>query len=124
MTLKVVSQENDGFYKTDLFVAERISHREGKLNDVTHPMQSFDDVVSQLKPDYVVSVLTNTDTTQNFWYSWVILHGEEDDVKPLLISAPATCYVMVGGKTIDTFRLDFINDDRNIAEWRQTGKLD
>jgi hypothetical protein len=109
MTLKIISQESDGLPKTDLFAAERISHKEFVLRPSNHPAETFEDIVDNSKPRYVISSLTNTNTSQNLRYSWVFLHGEDDDISPLLISAPAECYIMAGGKTIDTFKLDFID---------------
>lgn len=115
MTVKVVSMESDGGERTHLFPANRINYRVDRLNgslkpegDKEVPFRTFNDILRVNNPEHVVSGLQNYEVKQNMEIAWVFLYHEDGGIAPLLISAPATCYVMSEGKTIDRFILNFI----------------
>ena len=114
MTVKIISMEPDGGERTHLFPSARINYRIDRLNgslnagDKEVPFRTFNDAVRINNPVHTVSGLSNYEVMQNMEIAWVILHDEDGGIAPLLVSAPAVCYIMSEGKTIDRFKLDFL----------------
>lgn len=108
MTVKIIAHESDGGTTTHIFPATRISHKEYVLNDNNTPNETFDQHVRRQNPEHVVSGLGNQNTSQNMRVSCIMLH-DNSGISPLLVSAPAACYIMSEGKTIDQFTLNFID---------------
>ena len=112
MTVKIVTTETDGGERVYLFPAARVQYRVTQLNNPNAndgmPPRTFGDVSRGNNPQYVVSGLQNLDVKQNMQMAWVYLNDEEGGLAPMIVSSPATCYIMVDGKTIDRFRLDFL----------------
>jgi hypothetical protein len=108
MTIKIIVETTNSYPKTYLFTASRIEHYECPLNDGNHPTDTFGSLCQRNNPRFVVTGLDNVDNSQNMHYSSVYLYGDDDDISPMLISAPASIYVTVDGKTIDYYRLGFI----------------
>jgi hypothetical protein len=109
MTVKIITERTDGYPGTHLFLASRVEHLEQPLNDGSHPDETFEALCERNKPRFVVTGLSNPSTSQNLHYSAIFLYGEGDDIAPLLVSAPAYIYIMAEGKTIDHYRLGFID---------------
>ena len=114
MTVKIISMEPDGGERTHLFPSASINYRIDRLNgslnagDKEVPFRTFNDAVRINNPVHTVSGLSNYEVMQNMEIAWVILHDEDGGIAPLLVSAPAVCYIMSEGKTIDRFKLDFL----------------
>ena len=109
MTIKIIAETTNGYPRTHLFTASRIEHCEIPLNDGRHPADTFDSLCQRNSPRFVVTGLDNPNGSQNMHYSSVLLYEEDDDVRPMLISAPASVYVTAEGKTIDHYTLGFID---------------
>lgn len=114
MTVKIILMEPDGGERTHLFPSARINYRVDRLNgsldvgDKQVPFRTFNDVVQRNNPQHVVSGLNNYEVKQNMQIAWVTLYDEDGGIAPLLVSAPAVCYIMSEGKTVDRFKLDFL----------------
>jgi len=114
MTVKIISVESDGTEAINLFPSERINYRINRLNgsrdcgDKEAPFRTFGDVLRINNPQYTVSGLSNYEVKQNMEIAWVMLYDDNNGIAPLLVSAPAVCYIMSDGKTVDRFKLDFI----------------
>ena len=110
MTVKIITEQTDGLKGTHLFSAQRVDHYENQVkNNFVAPDETFAALVQRKLPKYVVSGLGNYSSSQNMDYSLLSLFGENDDISPVLVSAPATVYIMAGGKTIDSYQLSFID---------------
>ncbi len=115
MTIKIVSKETDGQERVHLFPAERIDYMIQRLNppldyrsDKQLPFKTVDDVLAVDNPQFVVSGLSNYAVNQNMEVAWVSLYDVDGGIATMFITAPATCYVLSEGKTIDRFYLCFL----------------
>lgn len=115
MTVKIISTEPDGGIRTHIFPSARTSHRIDRLNEkhdagnIQAPVRTFNDILQINDPRYTVSGLNNYEVKQNMEIAWIMLHDEDGGKSSLLVSAPAVCYIMSEGKTVDRFRLDFMD---------------
>lgn len=101
LTLKVITTDINGDLETFLFYGEAISHRE----KVSHDYQM---TPALMESGQVIGTLTEKISEQQFVFSNVYLYGKEESYERRLFILPhAECYIMEGGKTIDTFSCYF-----------------
>lgn len=112
LTLKIISHGESEL--VNVFVANRISHIEHKLNDGKAPNQTFNQMLDRNKPQYVVGseFIINPDSElNNMIYSWVFLHDKDDSITPIVVAPVSDCYIMSEGKTVDHFNTYFLEDN-------------
>jgi hypothetical protein len=99
LTLKIISTDQNGHLQTNLFSAERISHSEF---DFKSKEETFTKFIERNSPAYVIGGMNNTETSQPFCFSNVVLY-QKDGFEILYIVPYSEVYIMQDGKTIDTF---------------------
>jgi hypothetical protein len=101
LTLKVITTDIDGNLDTHLFYGEAISHNERVSNDYQLPTKF-------LSSGQIVGELTEKISEQQFVFSNIFIYGAgEAYIRRLYVLPHAECYVMEGGKTIDSFSCYF-----------------
>lgn len=104
LTLKVITTDIDGQLTTHLFTGKSISHLEQTSQDYSLPTK-FQQV------GQIVGCLTEKMSEQQFIYSHVFLYGDGDGYEKRLYILPhAECYIMEGGRTVDSFSCIFLNN--------------
>ena len=108
MTVKVIVQQAEG-EDVYLFPTTRVSYQIKQLGgDYSGPKETFYQYAERQNPQYVISGINESNVTKNTLMAWISLYDEDGSISMVLVGAPATCYIMSEGKTIDRFFVTFI----------------
>jgi hypothetical protein len=101
LTLKVITLDVDDDKHVTLFFSDHISHSERT--------EKRKDIPDKYPTSIRIGVLADSSSEQLVLISKVILYNNDNSIKgDFLILPKAECFIMEGGKTIDTFFSYFI----------------
>jgi len=102
LTLKVITTDSKGELDTHLYSAKVISHSERTSND-------YGLSKTLISSGQVLGEMIEKISDQKFIFSTIFFYDDDDSyIRKIHVLPHADCYIMEGGKTIDSFKCCFL----------------